>query len=399
VAAPSPVDPPTILEPLLYNLRVQGLGVGLGEWLALLDGLKAGLARDLDGLYELGRSLLVHSESHYDAYDLAFHATFAGVALEPALKEAMEAWLADPEAFEQGRELGQHDFKSLEELMEAFRKTLEEQRERHSGGNRWIGTGGTSPFGNSGRANQGLRVGEGQQRGGGGRGGGVRLAEERRWQNYRTDQRLGVRDFKVALRALRKLAREGPEALDLDETIARTGRNGGEIDLIYRRERANRVRVVLLMDAGGSMDPHTRLVSQLFTAARETKAFKTFDHYFFHNCVYGWLYRDYENLDRVKTEAVLRALTPQHRLIFVGDAAMAPWELFSGAGDFGGPGHSGLQWLTRFSQKCPAAIWLNPDPERFWHHPTVTAIRNTVKMYPLTIEGLNGGIRHLRAPR
>jgi len=382
----------TVLAPLLYNLRSQGVGVGMGEWLALVDALKLGLARDLDGLYGLGRSLLVHTEAHYDAYDLAFHATFAGVELQPELKQALEAWLANPELFE-GLEGGEHDFEDLEALLEAYQKTLQEQRDRHSGGNRFVGTGGTSPYGTQGKANQGV------QKGGGGGRSGVRMAGDRNWKNYRTDQRLGVRDFKVALRTLRNLAREGPEALDLDETIDKTGKNAGEIDLVFRRERANRVRVILLMDAGGSMDPHTELVSRLFTAAKETKAFKTFDHYFFHNCVYGWLYRDYENLDRVETATVLRDLTPQHRVIFVGDAAMAPWELFSGAGDFGGPGLSGMQWLKRFSERCDAAVWLNPDPERFWHHPTVTAIRNTFPMYPLTLEGLRASIRRLRAPR
>lgn len=385
----------TVLEPLLYNLRAQGVGVGVQEWLTLLDALKLGLARDVDTLYELGRSILVHSEAHYDAYDLAFHATFAGVEIAPELKAGLEAWLADPEAFDAARAAGQHDFESVEDLMEAFRKTLEEQKERHTGGNRWVGSGGTSPYGTRGRANQGVAAGEGS--GGGGRTG-VRLASERHWKNYRTDQQLGVRDFKVALRALRNLAREGVEALDLDETIDQTGRNGGEIDLVYRRERANRVRVVLLMDAGGSMDPHTELVNRLFTAARELKTFKTFEHYFFHNCVYGWLYRDYENLDRVSTAEVLDGLTPKHRVIFVGDAAMAPWELFSGAGDFGGPGLSGLQWLTRFRAACQASVWLNPDPQRFWHHPTVTAIRNTFPMYPLTLEGLRESIKRLRAP-
>lgn len=383
-----------MFEALLYNLREQGLSVGLGEWGAFLEAMGQGLASDLEQLYQLGRAVLVHSESDYDAYDVAFATTFRGLTQNPTLLAALEAYLANPKAFDDSRAPGLHGFESVEELLEAFKKTLEAQQDRHQGGNRWVGTGGTSPWGTGGRANQGVQLGEH----GGGRGG-IRLAEERRWQNYRTDVTLEVRDFAIALRALRQLAREGQEKLDLDETIAATGRNAGEIDLIYRRERANRVRVVLLMDTGGSMYPHTELVSRLFTAASQTKGFKSFQHYYFHNCVYQHLWSDYERGERIPVAKVLDPLTPEHRLIFVGDASMAPWELFTAASALGRPSPSGLDRLKAFAQRCPASIWLNPDPEKFWDHPTVSAIGAVFRMHRLTLEGLREGIKFLRAPR
>jgi len=383
-----------VFDTLLFNLRTQGLAVGVSEWLRFVDGLKRGLATDLDQVYSLGRCVLVHSEADYDSYDLAFAATFEGVTLDPKYSEALELWLQDPKAFDEAREAGLHNFENLDQLMEALRKILEEQNERHDGGNRWVGTGGTSPWGHSGKANTGVRIG--------GEGGGrsaVRVAGERRWRNYRTDISLDVRDFKVALRTLRHLIREGREVLDLDETIDQTSKNAGEIELVYQKERANRVRLVLLMDAGGSMSPHTALVSRLFSAATETKIFKSFEHYYFHNCVYQWLYRDFQNYDRVATAEVLKNLTHEHRLIFVGDASMATWELMSPGYALAQDRRRGIDWVHAFAKKCPGSIWLNPDPERFWNHPTVRAIGDAFEMYPLTLDGLRKGIQHLRAPR
>lgn len=383
-----------MFEALLYNLRDQGLGVGLSEWNAFLDGLARGLASNLDELYHFGRAVLVHSEAEYDLWDLAFARTFQGLALNPALTKALEDWLKNPKQFDEGRAAGQHDFKSIEELLEALKKTMEAQKDRHEGGNRWIGSGGTSPWGTNGQANMGVQLGEG----GGGRSG-IRLAEDRLWKNYRTDVTLDVRDFALALRELRHLAREGVEKLDLDETIDRTAKNAGDIDLVYKKERANRVRVVLLMDSGGSMYPHAELVDRLFTAASQAKGFKSFEHYYFHNCIYQHLWTDYEGGERIEAGKVLDKLTPEHRLIFVGDASMAPWELFTKSGVLGTPAPSGIDRLKTFSERCPASIWLNPDPEKFWDHPTVSAIRGAFRMYRLTLEGLRSGIKFLRAPR
>ena len=374
---------------LLFNLRNQGLKVGSGEWLAFLRGLELGLAVSLHQLYYLARTVLVHTEAHYDAFDVAFKAAFDGVELPASLKDELTAWLAEARQLEEGR-MGHHDFASLEAMRKELEKRLAEQKERHDGGNHWVGTGGTSPFGNSGRADQGIRIG--------GEGGGrtaVAVAGERRWAGYRTDVQLDVRDFKVALSMLRRFGREGAEQLDIDGTIEKTAKNAGEIELDIKRERINRVRLVLLMDTGGSMEPNAALVSRLFTAAKALKTFKTFEAWHFHNAPYQWLYSDYRTFQRKPTAQVLDGLTAQHRVVWVGDASMAPWELFQGAG-WGEPGPTGLQWLQRFSQRCPASIWLNPDPERYWDHPTVRAIGATVPMFPLTVDGLRRGMQRLR---
>jgi hypothetical protein len=376
-----------LLLHLLFNLRSQGLAVGVGEWLALLRGLEEGLVEDLDGLYFLARAVLVHSEANYDAFDLAFTATFQGVELPPKLKDAIWEWLAEAKVGEGDRVPA--GFESLEELQKELQKRLAEQKERHDGGRYWVGTGGTSPFGNSGQADQGIRIG-GASRGRGA----VQVASERKWGEYRTDMTLSVRDFKVALAMLRNLAREGREELDIDGTIARTARQGGEIELTFARERVNRVHLLLLMDVGGSMEPHAALVSRLFTAAKEMKIFKTFEALYFHNCPYRYLYKSYATFQRKLTADVIRDLTPLHRVVFVGDASMAPWELFNTG--FGDPGPTGMDWISRFAARSPASVWLNPDPARYWDHPTVRAIGNSVPMFHLSVEGLRGAIRKLR---
>jgi len=217
-------------------------------------------------------------------------------------------------------------------------------------------------------------------------------------ENYRGDRTLDVRDLKVALRALRSLAREGEWELDLDETIDQTARNAGDIEIVEQRARKNRLHVVLLMDAGGSMAPHAEQVERLFSAAKAMKTFKTFRHLFFHNCVYQYLHEDFEQMKRVPTHEVLASLTPQHRLIFVGDASMAPYELFS---SFSWPtDHAlpGIDWLRRMHERCPASVWLNPDPQAYWRHPTVETIGRIFPMYPLSVHGLRESIKKLRAP-
>jgi uncharacterized protein len=385
-----------VFQLLLFNLRAQGVRVGMGEWLAFLDGLGQGLVNDLHGLYGYGRAVLIHSETAYDAWDLAFRATFEGVELPPALSEALQAWLRDARPAPEG-DLAPVDL-SPEELRALFLRRLQEQTERHDGGNRWIGTGGTSPFGHGGKAERGIRVG-----GGGGNRSAVQVAGERQWADYRVDRRLDQRDFQVALRALRSLAPEGPETIDLDGSIDATAQNGGDIDLVFSRERKNRVHLVLLLDTGGSMEPHARLVSSLFAAASEAKGFKSLQTWQFHNAPYGWLYKSYARYERAPIPEVLRAWTPDHRLVFVGDASMAPYELFtpfkSGPWLSDKGGHAGLDWLQMIRQRCPASVWLNPDPERFWDHPTVRAIGGTFPMFPLTLQGLRDAVRRLRRGR
>jgi uncharacterized protein with von Willebrand factor type A (vWA) domain len=377
---------------LLTHARERGLSVGIGEHLTLLRALELGLATDLDGLYHLGRSLYCRSETEYDAWDLAFAETFRDAVLPEDLRAQLEAWLEQALA-PRGDQVGDWRHLSREELWRMLAERLREQTERHDGGNRWVGTGGTSPFGNAGRAENALRLG--------GEGGGrqaVNVALERRWAGYRTDHVLDVRDLKVALRALRNLARDGAFELDLDGTIAHTANNGGEIEIVEHRARKNKLEVVLLMDAGGSMAPYARRVEQLFTAASQVKQFKRFTSYSFHNCVYKWLYTDIEQLERRPTHEVLEALRPDTRLIFVGDASMAPYELFSPMTWPGEEGLSGEEWLRRLRARCPASVWLNPEPPRFWNHPTVSAIGRIFPMFELTLDGLVAAIKVLRAP-
>ncbi|MEE2751809.1 MAG: VWA domain-containing protein [Myxococcota bacterium] len=379
-----------MFESLMFQMRGQGLKVGLGEWLAFQRGLEKGLAGTTNELYGLGRSLLVHSEAHFDQYDRAFHAALAGIELDPVLSADLAKWLEDPRLLEEMERIGAHGLKNLSDLMEAFRKTMEEQAERHEGGNRWVGTGGTSPYGSGGRAEHGLALGQTRNRTG------IRLPDVGRWESYRTDRALQVRDWKVALRALRFLERDGEEELDIDGTIAATARNGGDVEIVERRSRANRVRLTLLLDSGGSMAPFARDLDRLFTAAQEVQTFRSLETWHFHNCVYRYLVKDYDEWDRVPTERVLGKLGPEHRLLFVGDACMAPWELFS---SYGSDTPSGLDWLGRFVRSCPATVWLNPMSINEWNHPTVRAVGELMPMYPLTLDGLRDAIRFLRSPR
>lgn len=377
----------------LYRLRAEGVPVATGEWLTLLGALRDGLAADVDGFYRLGRALLCRTEADFDAFDLAFADTFRGAVLDPELREKLEGWLADAVA-RTSDELVDPGLTD-QELWEQLLERLAEQKERHDGGNHWVGTGGTSPYGHSGRAASGIRVG-----GSGGNRGAIHVAADRQWESYRTDRTLETRDLQVALKALRKLQRQGRFELDLPETIDATCHNAGEIELAWRRERENQVRLVLLMDAGGSMAPHAERVSQLFTAADALGTFRTFDAYFFHNCPYTWLWTDFEAGERRPTADVLAELTPQHRLLFVGDASMAPYELFSmvGWGAAEDDRAPGIEWLRRLRRRCPASVWLNPDPRRWWDHPTVRGIGQIFPMFELTLHGLEDAVAALRAP-
>ncbi len=377
---------------LLISARARGLSVGVGEHLTLLEALSKGVATDIDGLYHLGRAIYCSSETEYDAWDLAFAETFQDVRLPPDLRENLAQWL-EQAAEREVSAVGDWTHLDREELLKKFLERLAEQKEHHDGGNHWIGTKGTSPFGHSGNAKGGMRVG--------GAGGGrqaMNMALERRWEGYRTDRVLDIRDLQVVLRTLRDLGRVGRVELDLDETIDQTAKNAGDIEIVERRERKNRLDVVLLMDAGGSMGPHARRVEQLFTAASKLDTFRSFASYTFHNCIYRWLYADDAQRDRVPTHEVLANLKPHTRLVFVGDASMAPYELFSGMSWPGEDALSGIEWLRRFKARCSASVWLNPDPPRLWRHPTVSAIGGIFPMYELTVSGMRDAVKTLRVP-
>jgi uncharacterized protein with von Willebrand factor type A (vWA) domain len=390
-----------VFIPFLYELRARKVPVGTQEAVALAGALKAGLHdSSLEGFYHVARALLIHDEKHLDAFDQAFAKVFRGVesfALE--LHEQLLEWLKDarrrlPALTEEEKKLlEQFDGDELERL---FQERLREQRERHDGGNTWIGTGGTSPFGHSGRvARPGIRVG-----GAGGGRSAVRVAEQRAFREYRDDLVLDVRQIGIALRKLRAFSREGNEQeFDLDETITRTARNLGDLEIVTRPARKSNTRVVLLMDVGGSMDPYAHLVSRLFTAAKKATHFKELRTYYFHNCVYGRVYENARFTEPVSLSELFTQTDRRYKLIIVGDALMAPWELMSRSGWPGDEDLEGIRWFAKLREHYPASVWLNPEPPSAWWQTTIDVLRKLFPMYPLTLEGLGEAVAQLTRQR
>ncbi|MEM7051337.1 MAG: VWA domain-containing protein [Acidobacteriota bacterium] len=380
-----------------FFLRACGLKVSLTEWLSLMRALALGHSRaDLRTFYSLARSLLVKREVDFDLYDRAFATFFHGVENQFEVDDELLAWLADPKLPDLASALP--DGLELEDLKRLFEERREEQQERHDGGNRWIGTGGTSPFGHGGRHPTGVRVG-----GPGGGRSAVQVAGERRFRNLRGDRILDSRQIGMALRRLRRLGQdEGPEELDVEATVDASARSGGDIDLVFAPPRRNRIQLLLLMDVGGSMDPHTALCERLFTAAHAAQHFKRFEVRFFHNCVYERLYTDMAQGHGERTADRLKQLDERWSVIFVGDAWMAPWELthVGGAIDyFHHNDDTGLRWLQRIRRRCPDSVWLNPEPQRIWQAPSIDLIRHVFPMYELSLEGLAEAIDVLRGVR
>src|SRR5580704_13368958 len=316
--------------PFLYELRKRKVKVGLQEADALARALKMGLHdSSLDGFYHVARALCVHTEADLDAFDEAFLSCFKGIegkSLE--LVQELEQWLRDPKMRKElsPEELEMLQNLDLDELRRLFEQRLREQKERHDGGNRWIGTGGSSPFGANGTHPSGVRVGPK----GGGRSA-MAVADARVYRPYRSDLVLDVRQIEVALRKLRTFHREGSELeLDLDETIDQTAKNGGELEIVLRPPKKSNVRVLLLMDVGGSMDPHAQLVSQLFSASKRASNFRELKTYYFHNCIYGKVYETDTFREGVSLHDLTRHCTREWKLVMVGDAAMHPAELLGG---------------------------------------------------------------------
>jgi uncharacterized protein with von Willebrand factor type A (vWA) domain len=380
-----------------YTLRRHNIPVSITEWMALMQALSQGWAHaSLPRFYVLARALLVKDVAHYDAYDLAFQETFQGIATPLEIVEEILAWLQHPQSLgqlspEQLALLVQLD---VERLRQLFAERLRQQQTRHDGGKRMLGTGGTSPFGHHGQHPAGIRFG-----GEGGQGTAVQVAEARRYQNYRNDRTLDVRQMHMALKKLRYLQRFGSEEeLDLDMTIDATCRNGGEIELVFRPPRKNHVKMLLLMDAGGSMLPHTNVVEQLFSAAHQSTHFKDFQYYYFHNCIYEHLYADIRLHQTIATHALLQTCAADYRVILVGDAYMAPEELLDAGGAlYNYPQNSipGIEWLRRIQAHFKACIWLNPMPQRHWDRPSIALVHQIFPMYELTLEGLDRGMKHL----
>ena len=373
----------------LFHLRARGLKVSLNEWLPLLQALAEGHARsDLNVFYHLARAVLVKRESQYDLYDQAFAEFFRDVEQQFDINEELLEWLSNPVL---PRELSDEERAALEaldldELRKRFEERLQEQKERHDGGSRWIGTGGTSPFGYGGTNPAGIRVG-----GPGGGRSAVQIASERRFKNLRSDRILDTRQIGMALRRLRRLGKEeGLEELDLEASIDESARQA-EIELVFGPPRKNRIKLLLLIDVGGSMDPHAALCERLFSAAHAANHFHTFESRFFHNCVYERLYTDIFRGHGESTSDVLKRIDRRWSVLFVGDAWMSPYELTHPGGAIDLFHHNrtpGLEWLQRIRDRCSRSAWLNPEPRRIWRAPSIHLIRQVFPMFELTLDGL-----------
>ncbi len=379
-----------------YILRKRKVPVSITEWMTLMEALDKGCITNLDEFYYLARAILVKSEAYYDHYDVAFQEYFKGIETPAEISEQILEWLKDSVNRMNLTEEEQALFNEMDfdELLRELEKRLKEQSGQHDGGSHWVGRGGTSPFGHSGYHPAGIRIG-GQS---GGRHA-IQVAQERRFRNYRHDLTLDVRQIKVALKGLRQLSRVGIEdELDLEKTIDATSKNAGEIEFVWRRSRKNAVKLLLLMDVGGSMEPFALLCSQLFSAAHSSSHFKDFQYYYFHNCIYDELYRDVERQEAISTDHLLSTLEPDYKLLLVGDARMAPYELMERYGSinyFERNEIPGIVWLKRIAEHFTHGVWLNPDTPRFWIHSTVQMISKLFPMFELTIDGLGMAVKKL----
>ncbi|KAF0223176.1 MAG: hypothetical protein FD176_2147 [Rhodospirillaceae bacterium] len=389
---------------LFLSLRAAKVPVSLREYLTLLEAVAKGAAGfSVEDFYYLSRALLVKDERNLDKFDRVFAQVFDGVvseagSIEEFLAEIPEEWLRalaeklmTPEEMAEIQALGGFD-----KLMETLRQRLAEQNEEHHGGSKWIGTGGTSPFGAYGYNPAGIRIGQKTNR----HNRAVKVWDRRDFKNLDDTLELGTRNFRMALRRLRKFAREGAATeLDLDATITGTARAGGMLDVRMRPERHNKIKVLLLLDVGGSMDSHIQTCEELFSAARSE--FKHLEHYYFHNCPYGHLWRDNARRwdDRISTWDVLHTYPPDWKLVIVGDAAMSPWEITTpGAAVEEWNDEAGETWLRRLLGQWPSAAWLNPSPPRHWQWTeSIPMLNQTMagRMYPLTLEGLDQAMREL----
>ncbi len=382
------------------ELRSAGIPASMKEHLTLLEALDAEVIRATpEEFYYLARATFVKDEGLLDRFDLVFAKVFKGLEADygPGAAPVPEEWLRKvaelyltPEQMEEIRSLG-----SWEEIMEALKERLDEQKERHQGGNKWIGTAGTSPFGAYGYNPEGVRIGQesGRNRSA------IKVWDKREFRNLDNDVELGTRNIKVALRRLRRFAREGAaEELDLDETIDGTARQGW-LDIRMRPERHNAVKLLLFLDVGGSMDPHIKLCEELFSAA--TSEFKNLEFFYFHNCPYEAVWKDNRRrfAERTPLWDVLHKYGHDYKLVIVGDASMSPYEITHKGGSVEHYNEeAGATWLERMTTTYPAAVWLNPVPEQYWGYTaSIQVVRQLVRdrMYPLTLDGLDEAMRTL----
>ncbi len=389
--------------PFFENLRNARVPVSLREFLGFLEGLKAGLATyDVESFYYLARTIMVKDERNIDKFDRAFAATFDGLG-EISAQDVLDAvdipeeWLRKmAEKHLSAEEMAEIDaLGGFDKLMETLQERLKEQEGRHQGGNKWIGTAGTSPFGAYGYNPEGVRIGQKESR----HQRAVKVWDKREFKNFDGSVELGTRNIKVALKRLRRWAREGAaEELDLNGTIKATAEHG-YLDVKTRPERHNAVKVLLFLDVGGSMDPHIKVVEELFSAARTE--FKHLEYYYFHNCLYEGVWRDNKRRwnDQTPTHEVLRTYGPDYKCIFVGDASMSPYEIaYPGGANEHWNQEAGQVWLERARDQWASHLWINPLPEQHWQYThSIGMIRDIFenRMVPMTLEGLERGMREL----
>lgn len=379
-----------------YILKKRRVPVSITEWMILMEALSRGYITNLDDFYYLARAILVKSEAYYDQYDVAFQEYFKGIESPQEITEQILDWLKNPinRMVLSEEEKALFDSMDFDEVLKEFEKRLREQTEQHDGGGYWIGRGGTSPFGHSGYHPAGIRIG--------GESGGrhaIQIAQERRFKNYRSDLILDVRQIKLALRGLRQLNRIGIEdELDLEKTIDTTAKNAGDIELVWRRSRKNAVKLLLLMDVGGSMNPYVHVCSRLFSAAHSVSHFKDFQYFYFHNCIYDYLYTDIERSEAISTSYLLHIFEPDYKVVLVGDARMATSELLSKYGAiyyYEQNETPGIVWLQQIAEHFTHCVWLNPEEAYFWNHPTVLMMGKLFPMFELTLDGLSQAIKRL----
>lgn len=390
-----------MLTRFFFMLREGGLKPSITELLTLLEAMQKGAAgHSVDDFYYLSRSCLVKDETQFDLFDRIFSAHFKGIenAIQTLTDDIPGDWLrreTELSLTEQERAeieaLG-----GFEKLMAALRERLEEQSRRHQGGNKWIGTAGTSPFGAWGYNPEGVRIGQPGSR----HRRAAKVWDRREYRNLDDQVELGTRNIKIALRKLRKFAREGAaDQLDLEDTIDKTARNAGFLDLRMVPERHNAIKVLLCLDIGGSMDDHVRICEELFSAARSE--FKHLEYFYFHNFIYESLWKDNRrrHAERVATSSVTHKYGADYKLVFVGDATMSPYEIvYAGGSVEHWNEEPGAVWIKRLLNTYPKAIWLNPEPQQRWEYtPSIKLTRDLMddRMFPLTVSGLDAGIKRL----
>jgi uncharacterized protein with von Willebrand factor type A (vWA) domain len=390
-----------MFQTLIEQLRAAGIGVSVTEYLTLLGAMKANVAGySVDDFYYLSRATLVKDERHLDRFDRVFAHVFRGLEKPEGVapQDIPEEWLRlvsekllSPEEMAQIDAMG-----GFEKLMETLRQRLEEQKERHQGGNKWIGTGGTSPFGAYGYNPEGVRIGQKESR----HRRAVKVWDKREFRDLDGDIELGTRNMKIALRKLRRFARQGaPTELDLNGTIHATASNAGSLELRMVPERHNAVKILLLLDIGGSMDDHVRTSEQLFSAVRSE--FKHLEHFYFHNCVYERVWKENRRRDEtsLSTFDLLRTYGRDYKLIFVGDATMSPYEILQPGGSVEHwNAEAGKVWLERLTGHFRKNAWLNPSREEYWRHThSIEVLRQLMegRMFPMTLSGLDDLTREL----